>query len=1052
MAFRFWNKPITTGRTMILEALEERIVMDATVDALLHDGPYLSRHFSTDAAETSGVFYGFANGATDTNENVGSIADSPVMLESMQPTSAVGSAASEQFSAALAPFPALRVKLPTGGQVGSHGLDVVLISSNLEDTAGIAKAAHPNAHIIIFDGATQNLKSLDSLLNEVTQSSGKKIEHLAFASHGDAGALYIGSDTVDLNNLGGHKGEFEELAANLAPNAQIQFYACDLAGNVEGQTLVNSIAAFTGAQVFASADTTGATPHNWTLEYASSASTPMVAILDAAKLEAVHGELAQRPVTALNDNLNPHINGFAREVPPGMNKDRMAVATNVAVFSAENGAGEELYSSTQIAVIPHGVAPGQTQLTSFVNNNPHIREITPFYGAVVYSAQMDGLEGTELVKSDPNAAGAPVRLTHFGETATVIPNYDPHISQVTLQGGGLYFIAQENGQPPTDYQNGHELWKSNGTQAPAAQITDTGNNALTRFARVNGEGSLNPDIHEIVPSTNNVSVYFVGNSPFAKASQAVNQGYEIWRTDGTTSVASGNVTDFGGAEKGSVSIFGDYSGLSGYNPNLHDMTPAKIGAANDGVFFVGNDPRVGEQLWRSDGGVPVAGNLHTTENANNAGVAFNNDPATAGAVTNFPAATKPNIHEVRYVAAGNGGVDHVYFIADNGAGDAIFRTDGGVAGANATDFGQQTGAAIHDVSQLTVNGTDLLFVANKGTGSAPDYQIFRVQTTAAAGTQEQVTSFNTAPISAATPPAGTNPFDPAFQAVPAHTNAHIRLITVTGGNTLWFEADSTDAHSRELYRVTLPSTSISAPIPPTQVTSFGLGDPHINYLSDGDGLPVFTATEAVRDGNGVITGTRENIFTIANDAPVIQNPVLQHRTVIEDNNHTQTPAPLPNLIRVTDPDMGDALVVRVNATAGFSQQSIGGTTFDALSFTGTSNVSAVKLNNTTLAPDPSADGRNWEIQWNTKGGLNLVNPVIQQNAVNQVLASAKGMLNPHSNSLTDALFGGKHTITVNAYDHGVTPTAPSALSIDVNVEPGRWNTPAGVFMGRGPRA
>ena len=94
-----------------------------------------------------------------------------------------------------------------------------------------------------------------------------------------------------------HRSDFETLARNLADHAQIQFFGCNIAENAAGKALVDRIAAYTSADVFASNDTTGGKTGNWVLEYASNHTVPSIEIFDAAPLVNV-GPLAPPQVIA----------------------------------------------------------------------------------------------------------------------------------------------------------------------------------------------------------------------------------------------------------------------------------------------------------------------------------------------------------------------------------------------------------------------------------------------------------------------------------------------------------------------------------------------------------------------------------------------------------------------------------------------------------------------------------------------------------------------------------------------------------------------------------
>ncbi len=903
-----------------------------------------------------------------------------------------------------------------------------LISNDVPDAPGIARAANPNTQVVIYDANHEKLDAIDSFLGNLVSASGKKIDHLAVASHGDPGAIYLGSEKIDLTNLHEHKGEFEQLAQNLSPNAQIQLYGCNVAAAGEGQSLVNSIAAITGAEVFASKHTTGAQPNNWSLEYSSDPLKPMASVLDPEKLEHVQGDLAQMPVTTLTSP-DPQINSFGRHIPG--NDSRMPVANGAVIFSANAGTGNgfEVYQSNNVAGVAAGGAAGQTAMTNFTPFDPHISGLVSANGSIYYSGYVSATAGTELLRSNPgDSSVAPTPITHFGETAipagnTQINNYDPHIQLITPQGPAIYFVAQQGGVGhgvAASTGAGFEVWKSFGTNNPG-HITDnpaSPDAPITNFIGIQGE-AVDPHITELVPARDGTSIYFTGDgfwgAGVGDTAVAVRQGQEIWHSNGGVP-AAGSVTDVA-TNNGAITAFGQYAELPTYNPDISQLTPAVSAASTSTLYFVANDtnpaaqPGLGYQVWRSDGTPPTAAQIGV------GGQRVNNANADFGNVSNFTNGN-PNIRDLIAVHDSGAATDHIYFVANaTGTGDQIWRSNGGVAPAGGTDFGQQTAftSAEDDISQLTANGTDLYFVANGGTGAAPNYQIYRVKATTAAGSVELVTNFNSAAIAHPTGlPSGINSLDPLLQDTPAHTDPHIKLITFTGGNTLWFEADSVNNKSRELFSVDITQASPTAGSPPVEMqrTNFGFGEPNIAYLTDaGGGNPAFVAHAPIIDANGVVTGYQDQIFTIGNSGPqaVVPSstaPYVLNKTVLEDNNNTNTNVSLPNALRVFDPDMQNRLTVDVNAVSGFTSL-----TFPA---------SVGQVTSTQITPT------HWKVE--VPAATANIDYWAQQGNINDILSNMQALLVRDSNNNTDAINGTTHLINVQVDDNSGAPNHLSAIT------------------------
>jgi hypothetical protein len=1042
MKSRFWNRrPPVSGRRMILEALEERIVMDAAIDSIPETHALDHVHTTISPYDPIG-FLGIGNSLVMKQLIAG--------MDSHQapPVEHVSHAADK------------------GAAVGHSSLDVVLVSDALEGKKEIVAAASPNAKVIVYSAANDNLDSLNAKLGELVSSSGKKISHLAVASHGADGILQIGSDKLDFASALAHRSSFQSLAKNLDSHAQIQLYSCSLAGDDEGKDLVNSIAFMTGADVFASTDVTGAKPHNWTLEYASYPKAPLASIFDAAKLEKVPGELAQQAITNLpaagvSPLFNAHIDSFGREIPgvtpmPIVNANQVVFAATADGTNGTNGF--EVYRTNSATP-----GAGQTALTTLPQPNPQISELLGVNGSIYYSAYnkdatgalVDPGTGFEVIRTTP--AGVSTVVSDFADQTAAIPiappllAYNPHISLLTPNtvNDAVYFVGEQPANYTPGGVQGFEVWRTNGGAPVAgAQVTDgTGNvGNISNFNFVNAVArGYNPEINEIVAASDGTTMYFKGNSPNT-AGDAIGlmvQGHEVWRSNGGNPnglvTAGGNavITDFGQAPntlRGAISDFADmlHNGFqtSGPDPDISQLTSARNGTAT--VYFVGNDAGsggagflgLGYEVWKSDGTEPIPGTQITQFVGQ--GATF----SAEGNVTNF-ATQNPDIHDLTAIP----GTQRIYMVANNTAGTTpsyqIWRSDGTAvtAAGNVTDRGALPETTFTlpdaDISQLAPgpNG-DLYFVANNGGGAAgPNYEVWRLP--AGGGAQQQVTVFPDAqlPATARTGiPTDVPLTDPIRAQLPPHWDPHIKLLTFTADGTLWFEADSLTNTSREIFSVNTSAPALAAPQQPFQRTNFGYANPEFGFITDDGGVPVFVAQLPNNDpANPADQG--QQIFTIANTLPTNRVPAnnnadaldLARRTVLEDNNNHNDNVALHNLIRVTDPDLQNALSVQVNTISGFTAATGNPAGLRALEFT-------VPAGSTATATPNVADGSQWTItapaSW------------VAQDDINTVLSTMTAHLTRDTNSNTDTINATTHTIRVTTSD-GVGANVVNDINLNV---------------------
>ena len=241
----------TYGPELILDALEERIVLDASAAPTTQDNH--DNAANDHAAQQTGL-------ATDP---AGQNAAAGHVDASSNPS---------QSTAALA------------AQVFNQDLKVVLISNALDHVDTIAQAAKDNAKVIVVDANKDTLITIEQSLENLVQATGQKIGTLAVVAHGKDGAIEIGADNIQLANFFKYESGLKSLSNVLAEGAQIQFYGCSVAGDPAGQVLLGKIAADTHANVFASLNDTGGAGNDWNLEYSTTPGTPMYVLLDTAKL------------------------------------------------------------------------------------------------------------------------------------------------------------------------------------------------------------------------------------------------------------------------------------------------------------------------------------------------------------------------------------------------------------------------------------------------------------------------------------------------------------------------------------------------------------------------------------------------------------------------------------------------------------------------------------------------------------------------------------------------------------------------------------------------
>jgi hypothetical protein len=249
---------------MILDVLEERIVLDASVAP------------SADKNQQD-----HQTGTTTT--------DQPV-----QQTATASTTAAATTPAANQATP----QADPSQQVFNQDLHVVLISNALGQIDAISKAAGPDAKVITYDGQKGDLQTIVNDLKSLVDSTGHKIEQLEVMSYGQPGILQLSENSLfSANTVSSNPAAWQALGSLLTSNAKIDLWGCNVGQGADGTSLVNTISSITHATVWASSNTTGSGANSdWVLETHSGESS-LGSVLDANVLKTLNVTLDNSNMT-----------------------------------------------------------------------------------------------------------------------------------------------------------------------------------------------------------------------------------------------------------------------------------------------------------------------------------------------------------------------------------------------------------------------------------------------------------------------------------------------------------------------------------------------------------------------------------------------------------------------------------------------------------------------------------------------------------------------------------------------------------------------------------
>jgi hypothetical protein len=173
---------------------------------------------------------------------------------------------------------------------------VVFIDSRVPDLQDLLNGLQPGEQAFVIDPSSDGIQQIADIL---AADSLTDLSSISIVSHGESGALELGSSFITDGNLSAHSNALAEIGAALASGGAIQLYGCDVALGTGGQQFINDFSALAGgAAVEAATHIVGsaALGGSWTLDASSAtggANTPFT----PAALANFQGDLAASPQT-----------------------------------------------------------------------------------------------------------------------------------------------------------------------------------------------------------------------------------------------------------------------------------------------------------------------------------------------------------------------------------------------------------------------------------------------------------------------------------------------------------------------------------------------------------------------------------------------------------------------------------------------------------------------------------------------------------------------------------------------------------------------------------
>ena len=162
---------------------------------------------------------------------------------------------------------ALADAIVTADAPAAHApVTIVFIDKSVENVGQIVSVIDPSWEIVMIDDNSSGLSQMASYLQGRTD-----VGSIHVVSHGEAGTLYLGNDSLTNANLAEHQDQLAVIGKALNDNGDILLYGCDIGAGTGGMDFVRAFSDMTGADIAASVNRTGGDESggDWVLEATS---------------------------------------------------------------------------------------------------------------------------------------------------------------------------------------------------------------------------------------------------------------------------------------------------------------------------------------------------------------------------------------------------------------------------------------------------------------------------------------------------------------------------------------------------------------------------------------------------------------------------------------------------------------------------------------------------------------------------------------------------------------------------------------------------------------
>lgn len=160
-----------------------------------------------------------------------------------------------------------------GSNSSTQGVSVVLIDTHLKDSGLLVQSVPKDAQLFLYNSQYDAAHDVLSRVANWAESTGHKISNLSILGQGGGDTFQLGSDWISNSTLDSVTSDWTRLAQSMTSHSKIDLFGGLINSHSgSGQQLLDQIAQLTGADVFASTNSTGK-GGDWRLEASSTGST-----------------------------------------------------------------------------------------------------------------------------------------------------------------------------------------------------------------------------------------------------------------------------------------------------------------------------------------------------------------------------------------------------------------------------------------------------------------------------------------------------------------------------------------------------------------------------------------------------------------------------------------------------------------------------------------------------------------------------------------------------------------------------------------------------------